>query len=202
MQPEANHELVERARHGDEQAAVRLVELHYARIYAFLRRLTSNDADAADLTQRTFSRAWPALPGFAGRSSVSSWLHGIAHHTYVDWMRSNHRTEARPEAWWADRPSAAEGPDAALQRTDLAKAVYAKVDRLEPSLRDTVHLHYYQGLTLQETADALQVASSTVKYRLRQALAELQQEFAADGNDNSAAEPLLHVRGSQSPECR
>jgi RNA polymerase sigma factor (sigma-70 family) len=54
------------------------------------------------------------------------------------------------------------------------------VDRLDPDLRESIHLHYYQGLTLQETADAMDVATSTVKYRLRQALDKLQREWAAD----------------------
>jgi RNA polymerase sigma factor (sigma-70 family) len=53
------------------------------------------------------------------------------------------------------------------------------VDELEPDLRHTVQLHYYQDLTLQETADALGVATSTVKYRLRQALTELQRKLTA-----------------------
>jgi len=74
------------------------------------------------------------------------------------------------------------GPDEAVARTDLAAALYASVDSLDPSLRDTVHLHYYQDLTLQETADAQGVATSTVKYRLRQALVELQKHFAQDRN--------------------
>jgi DNA-directed RNA polymerase specialized sigma24 family protein len=43
-------------------------------------------------------------------------------------------------------------------------------------------LHYYQALTLQETADAMGVATSTVKYRLRQALAELQRKLASEPN--------------------
>jgi len=84
-------------------------KLFYERIYAFLRRLAGNEADAADLTQRTFGRLWQALPTFARRSSVSSWIHGIAYHVYVDWRRAEHRSEARPEAWWA----ACRAPDAA-----------------------------------------------------------------------------------------
>ena len=61
-------------------------------------------------------------------------------------------------------------------------AVYGSVDELEPDLRQTVQLHYYQGLTLQETADALGVATSTVKYRLRQALTELQRKLDPEPN--------------------
>jgi RNA polymerase sigma-70 factor (ECF subfamily) len=77
MESDAN-QLAETARCGDRAAAAKLIELFYERIYAFLRRLAANDADAADLTQRTFGRVWQALPTFAGRSSVSSWMHSIA----------------------------------------------------------------------------------------------------------------------------
>jgi RNA polymerase sigma factor (sigma-70 family) len=56
------------------------------------------------------------------------------------------------------------------------------VDELEPDLRHTVQLHYYQDLTLQETADAMGVATSTVKYRIRQALAELQRRLTSQRN--------------------
>ena len=174
------HQLVEDARCGDPAAANQLIELFYERIYAFLRRLAGNDADAADLTQRTFGRVWQALSTFAGRSSVGSWIHGIAHHVYVDWRRADHRAEPRSSEWWADCPALGPAPDEAVARTDLAAALYASVDRLDPDLRATVHLHYYQDLTLEETAEAQGVATSTVKYRLRQALAELQKRFAQE----------------------
>ena len=173
-------QLVENARRGDKAAANQLIESFYERIYAFLRRLAANDADAADLTQRTFARVWQALPTFAGRSSFSSWLHGIAHHVYVDWRRANHRTEPRSDEWWSICASHEPAPDEIAARTDLAAQLFTCVDALDADVRDTIHLHYYQELTLQETADALGVATSTVKYRLRQALAELQKKVAED----------------------
>jgi len=179
MESQVN-QLVENARHSDEGAAGQLIELFYERIYAFLRRLTGNDADAADLTQRTFGRVWQALPTFTGRSSLASWMHGIAHHVYVDWRRADRPTESRSEEWWADCPAVERTPDETVARSDLAAVLYASVEKLDPDLRDAIHLHYYQGLTLQETADALDVATSTVKYRLRLALAELQKQLASD----------------------
>jgi RNA polymerase sigma-70 factor, ECF subfamily len=177
MEPDAN-QLVERARCGDRAAATRLIELFYERIFAFLRRLSANDADAADLSQRTFGRVWQALPSFAGRSSVASWMHSIAYHVYVDWRRANGHTEPRSNEWWATQPAPEALPDEVVAHADLAATVYGSVDKLEPDLRHTVHLHYYQDLTLDETADALGIATSTVKYRLRQALAELQRRLA------------------------
>jgi RNA polymerase sigma factor (sigma-70 family) len=125
-----------------------------------------------------------ALPTFADRSSFGSWLHGIAYHTYVDWSRRNRLTEPRSQEWWAHQVAAQPGPDEIALRNDLAATVYASVDQLAPDLRDTVHLHYYQELTLQETAEAMGVATSTVKYRLRQALDTLESKF------NSQPTPL------------
>lgn len=173
-------QLVEKARRGDKAAANQLIESFYARIYAFLRRLAANDGDAADLTQRTFCRVWQALPTFAGRSSFSSWIHGIAHHVYADWRRANHRTEPRSDEWWSTCASRDPAPDDIAARTDLAAKLFGCVDALDAEGRETIHLHYYQELTLQETADALGVATSTVKYRLRQALAELQKKANED----------------------
>jgi RNA polymerase sigma-70 factor (ECF subfamily) len=176
MEPDPN-QLVGKARSGDRAAATELIGLFYERIYAFLRRLTANDADAADLTQRTFARVWQALPTFAGRSSVSSWMHSIAYHAFVDWRRSDRHTEPRSREWWAARPAPEAMPDELVARTDMAAALYGSVDELEPDLRHTVQLHYYQDLTLQETADAMGVATSTVKYRLRQALVRLHVNY-------------------------
>lgn len=186
MQPE---QIVQRIRNGENSAAVELIDLFYQRIYAFLRRLAGNDADAADLTQRTFGRVWQALPRFSGRSSVGSWIHSIAYHTYVDWRRANHRIESRSPEWWAERVSPESRPDALAADRDLSARVYTLVDKLEPDLRATVHLHYYQELTLQETADAMNVATSTVKYRLRQALDELGKHLSTE-HDQPVTPPL------------
>lgn len=183
---------MELAQAGDTEAATRLIEAFYERLYAFLRRLAGNDAEAADLTQRTFARIWASLSSFAGRSSVSSWMHSIAYRTYVDWLRRNHRTEERSEAWWEACADPGTGPDEAAVANDLAVRLYAAVEELEPDLRATVHLRHYQGLSLEETAEALGVAESTVKYRLRQALAQLQRRLA--GEPSRITQPLNRTR--------
>ena len=179
MGPDAS-QLVRAFRSGHRTAAVQLIELFYGRIYNFLRRLTRNEADAADLTQQTFSRVWQGLDSFAERSSVSSWIHGIAYHVYVDWRRANGRTEARSTEWWEGHPSVGATPDEDAASADMKAMLYRHVEQLESDLHATVHCHYYQELTLQETADALGVATSTVKYRLRQALDELQRRLGTD----------------------
>jgi RNA polymerase sigma-70 factor (ECF subfamily) len=171
-------ELCQRARAGDFSAASELVTATYQRIYTYLRRLCGNDETAADLTQQTFSNLWNSLRNFDGRASFTTWLHRIAHNVYVDWRRKGNRLDAQSEEWWetcvADGPS----PFESASERDTAHQIYAAVEQLDHDQRVTVYLHYYQGLTLQETADALNIATSTVKYRLRQAFASLQSRMA------------------------
>jgi RNA polymerase sigma-70 factor (ECF subfamily) len=170
----SDEQLAQAVQAGDPAAATELVDRHYAAIYAFLRRLCGTDTEAADLTQRTFSRVWQAIAGFGGRSSLKSWLHGIARHVWLDWLRRNHHRETTAsEAWWDSLTDPAPGPDETASRTDLSATLYTAVDELPEELRTTVHLHYYQGLTLQETADSLEIATSTVKHRLRTAIRHL-----------------------------
>lgn len=182
------------AKAGDADAAEELITAYHARVFAFLRRLCGNESDAEDLTQRTFARVWTSLGSFAGRSSVSSWIHGIAHHVYLDWRRSDRRGEPQTDDWWASCPASGPGPAEIAVSADLASAAYAAVDRLDAESRSAVHLHYYQGLTLQETAEALDVSVGTVKNRLRSALEELQSRLGRESVVPPAPQP--HPRRS------
>src|SRR4029079_13993869 len=95
------------------------------------------------------------------------------------WRRASRPSDSRTDAWWDAHAAKEPPPDEIVARKDLQQAVYASVDALEPDLRDTIHLHYYQELTLQETADAMEVALSTVKYRQQQALNKLQKKLTS-----------------------
>src|SRR5215217_9229451 len=70
--------LLEAARRGDEDAYTRLVEAHRPELHAHCYRMLGSPADAEDALQETLLRAWRGLPGFAGRSSLRSWLYAIA----------------------------------------------------------------------------------------------------------------------------
>jgi RNA polymerase sigma-70 factor (ECF subfamily) len=170
--------LCERARKGDVAAASELVTLFYQRIFAYLRRLSGNDDDAADLTQKTFARTWQSLGSYQRRSSFSTWLHGIAHHVYLDWRRKGNRSDAQSDEWWEAQSDDAPSPFENTAERELARQLYCWVDELDDEKKQTVHLHYYQNLSLNETAEVLGVATSTVKYRLREALAFLRSRSA------------------------
>ena len=160
---------------GDPAAAAELIGLFYEKVFAYFRRLCGNDADAADLTQKSFLKAWSSLSSYEGRSSFSTWVHGIAHHVYVDWMRRAHRLDTRSVEWWNELATSSPSPFDSLAQSDLACRLYEAVDALDEPNRETVHLHYYQGLSLSETGQVLGIAISTVKYRLKQSLVLLRR---------------------------
>jgi RNA polymerase sigma-70 factor (ECF subfamily) len=162
--------LCNRARDGDLGAASELVSRFYQQIFAYFRRMSANDCDAADLTQKTFLKVWLSLASYGQRSSVSTWLHGIAHHVYVDWRRQRSSGDLHAEGWWEARVADDPTPYENASERDLANQLYNWVEQLEEEKREVVHLHYYQHLSLSEVAEALGIASSTVKYRLREAL--------------------------------
>ena len=165
--------LCARAKEGDSEAASELIALTYERIYAYLRRLSGSDEDAADLTQKTFFKAWVSLASYEGRSSFSTWLHGIAHHVYVDWRRKQNPNLPQTDEWWETRSAETNGPFQDTAERDIAARLFAVVERMEATMREIIHLHYYQGLSIAETSEALGIATSTVKYRLRGALDQL-----------------------------
>ena len=123
---------------GDRQAAERLVERTYRRVYSLLRRLCGDPDLAADLTQDTYRKAWDALPGFDRRSQFSTWLFRIAYTTFLNHLRRPRRLvplEEKHEVAVPDPgPAADEVVDRDLEGDRLRRAVLA----LPEDLRYTV----------------------------------------------------------------
>ena len=167
----------EQAAKGDLTAGSKLLREFYKPIFAYHRRLSQNHDDAADLTQITFSKVWSSIARFRGASSVSTWIHRIAYCTYVDWVRQSRPPTEQTEDWWSDIPAADPSPSDESADRETIRQLCRAVDKLPDEHRQAIHLHYYQGLSLTETCEVLDVPESTLKYRLRGALDELRRHF-------------------------
>ena len=167
------------AQDGDMRAASKLVERFYQKVYAYLRRLSRSASHAQDLTQETFRRLWSSLENYRGECTFSTWIYRIAYSVYVDWLREKGRPIDKSDAWWDSRADDNPGPHEHAEDRQMAERLYRVVDQLEEGDKQLIHLHFYQGLSLRETASVLDEAASTVRYRFRRAMGKLRSEISA-----------------------
>jgi RNA polymerase sigma-70 factor (ECF subfamily) len=188
--------LWKRAKKADKDAACELLRIHYADVYSYLRRLCGSQQEAEDLTQQTFLKVWSSLDSFAGRSKFSTWLYKIAHNTYVDWRRENVGiNQDCSDQWWAECIDKNPGPLVNVAERQLALLLYETVEHLDEDKRNVVHLHYYQGLSIRETSKVLGIASSTVKYRLREVLKILRVKVGVERNELNLEQTIPVAKG-------
>ncbi len=168
--------LVQRARRGDAEAFGDLVRAYQHRIVNFTRTLVSDAADAEDVAQDAFLRAYRGLGGFRGGSSFKTWLYQIATNTARTHLaRRRDRPEqaagdpaATPEAF--GQPSTGEDVEAAvIHRDRLDRALQA----LPEDMRAAVVLRDVEGLDYVEIARALGVPLGTVESRIFRGRARL-----------------------------
>jgi RNA polymerase sigma-70 factor (ECF subfamily) len=145
------------------------------RVYALAFRLTGQDAEARDVVQDVFLRAFRRIHRFQGRSALGSWLHRITVNTAIDRHRHAARRPAAPLEDEGIPTSPLPGrtteppPEDRAQRHELARRVRDLVADLSPVLAAVVVLRYGEGLAYDEIARTLDIPVGTVKSRLNRA---------------------------------
>jgi RNA polymerase sigma-70 factor (ECF subfamily) len=185
VEPDDDATFVTRAQSGDLRAYDELVIRHRGRIFAMVRNMIHNEADAWDLSQEVFVKAWQALPKFEAKARFSTWLFRIAHNVVYDWTRKRKiesagefndeifdRDQIDPQASTA--PSGAEAPDASMEHGELRLKIQTALFKLSPEHRESVVLKDVQGLSYKEIADAMDCSIGTVMSRLFYARQKLQ----------------------------
>jgi RNA polymerase sigma-70 factor (ECF subfamily) len=184
-----DRQLVDRARSGESDAFGTLVRRHQKRIFRLAFHLVKSGAEAEDVTQETFVRAYQALARFDGRSEPFTWLYRIAVNLSLNHLRSrkSSRTSAssddpRVEALLQDtRPGSGASPaDAALQR-EHARALCEGIDALSDTLRTTLILVCVDGLGHEEASRVLGCPEGTVAWRVHEARRKLKEFLAERG---------------------
>lgn len=135
------------------------------RIYALCLRMCGDPAQAEDLTQDVFVRAWKSIDSFRGESQVSTWLHKLAVNICINWLARGGRRGKR--SVFLDDVSVIEEPEQAdlEQRMDLQQAI----GTLPPGARAVFVLHDVEGYRHEDIARISGVAVGTVKAQLHRA---------------------------------
>lgn len=183
--PDDDVRLVICAQGGDMRSFDTLVTRHRGRIYAMIRNMIHHEADAWDLSQEVFIKAWQALSRFEAKARFSTWLYRIAHNVVCDWMRKRRIEsigELNDEVFERERidpaaqavPEGGEGPDELLAHAELRVKIEAALARLSPEHREVVLLKDVQGLAYKDIAEVMECSIGTVMSRLFYARQKLQ----------------------------
>jgi len=168
-----DEQLVERAQGGDPRAFELLVRKYQHKIVQLVSRLVG-DADAPDVAQESFIRAWRALNGFRGQSAFYTWLYRIGINTAKNHLVSRSRRPADQDIDIADAElyghtehlSDVDTPEAALLTDEIRDAVTATIAKLPADLRKAITLRELEGLSYEEIAEVMECPIGTVRSRI------------------------------------
>ncbi len=191
--PAEERELVLAARRGSEEAFRALVERYHARLYETVLRIVKERADAEEITQETFFRAWRNLKSFQFDSALYTWLYRIAVNAAVDFSkrrrRRGHLSIDEEGSTVAGSLRGHEPPPAARpERSEAVALVRAAVDDLPEPFKTILVLREYGELSYEQLAEVLDVPKGTVESRLFRARMRLRDWLVAKLGEEGAAD--------------
>jgi len=194
-------ELVRRFNAGDESAFVEIITRHRRKIFSVALGHLRNHADAEEITQDTFIRAYRGLANFRGESSLACWLHRIVFNLSRNrygyfFRRHRHETSSLDCAFSHDNATAigdlvaSEAPDPAREETnrEFNAQVQACMAKLSERQRKILTQRNQLNHSYDKIADTLGITSGTVKSRIARARNKLRILLAESYHDSTAAD--------------
>jgi RNA polymerase sigma-70 factor (ECF subfamily) len=177
---------IELLKKQDREAFAQLVDLTSAPIYRLALRMLNDEQDAEDVLQETFIKAYQALPGFEGRSSLKTWLFRIATNEALMLLRKRKPQQAVMEIDREDEEVEEPKeivdwcciPEPELMTLETRKKLEEAASHLSEGLRAVFLLRDVEGLSGEETAAILNVSVDVVKTRLLRARLKLREELS------------------------
>jgi RNA polymerase sigma-70 factor (ECF subfamily) len=178
-------DVVTRAKTRSEAAFKQLVDHYERRAFRLAWKITSNHEDAEDVVQNAFVKAFQNLPDFRGDSRFYTWLVRITINEALMKIRRRRSNEVSiDESKEPDDTSVpieikdqAANPEERYLQHEVQRILAATINELEPPYRAVLQLRDVEGLSTEQTAQALDLTSSAVKARLRRARMKLRESL-------------------------
>ncbi len=185
MAKNTDQRLVERTQQGDKTAFDLLVLKYQHKIVKLVMRYVRDPAEAQDVAQEAFIKAYRALPKFRGDSAFYTWLYRVAINTAKNYLVSMNR---RPLEYDLDTQEGEgytvhanlrdeDSPDRVLQREELRDTVEQAIAALPEELRTAITLREIDGLSYEEIAQAMVCPVGTVRSRIFRAREAIDQRI-------------------------
>jgi RNA polymerase sigma-70 factor, ECF subfamily len=178
-------DLVDRAKAGDLDAFESLTARYEQRVYSLAMRILRHKQDAEDVTQQTFLSALENLDGFRGEARFSTWLLRIASHAALKIIRKRQglRTVSLEEATEPNEADKIPHPEyiadwkqtELVERREIQGLLDEALARLDEKHRMVFLLRDVEGLSVRETAEALELSEANTKVRLLRARLQLRE---------------------------
>ena len=188
---ETDEALFERVRTGDARAFDTLYDRHAAPLFGFVRARLGSAAEAEDVLQEAYVRAYARLADLADGAALGAWLARIVANEALGRLRATtrvvsldaFRVKAEPDGMEEpehDRASDLPDPERLAASGELRRLLEAAVDALPAEFRTVFVLREVEGLSTAETAACLGLRPETVKTRLHRARRQLQERLAGE----------------------
>ena len=170
----ADKEIIERVKNGDKKAYDLLVLKYQQRVINLISRFVKNYADALDISQETFIKAYKALPNFRGESAFYTWLYRIAVNTAKNHLTVQSRKITKSDYDVAEIEQI-EGnmtlteqttPENLLIKDELQDIVLNTIENLPEDLKSAIMLREIEGLSYEEIAAVMECPVGTVRSRI------------------------------------
>lgn len=200
MEGWTDEEVIERVKAGDTALYEIVMRRYNQRLYRVARAILHDDAEAEDVMQDAYVRAYQHLSQFAGRAPFSAWLTRIAVNEALARLRSRSRTGQLEEAeqegeFFMTMAETSPDPEQGASRAELGHLLEEAVLGLPQQFRAVVILRDVEELTTSETAVALDLSEENVKVRLHRGHALLRGWlFNRVGAEAKNAFPFMGVR--------
>jgi RNA polymerase sigma-70 factor (ECF subfamily) len=172
---EADLILVERVQSGDREAFGLLVAKYQRRLLRLVMRLVRDSAEAEDVTQEAFIKAYRALPNFRGESAFYTWLYRIGVNTAKSWLQTRGKRVPLvseiidPEDGNVEDTGLLfndETPERVLMSKQIGETVSDAMDALPEELRTAISLREIDGMTYEDIAETMGCPVGTVRSRI------------------------------------
>jgi RNA polymerase sigma-70 factor (ECF subfamily) len=173
-----DEEVVARVLAGDISIFEILMRRYNQRLFRVARAILADDSEAQDVMQEAYMRAFRELATFRGEARFSTWLTRIACHEALARARKRRRLVPIQQGEGGgppDVPSQTSSPERELENRELQAILRKAVEVLPDPLRTVFCLREIEGLSTEETADALALTVENVRVRLHRAKRGLRQ---------------------------
>lgn len=179
-----DHSTIRAVLAGDKDAYALLVQRHSQTVFRVAFRITGNEADAEEVVQETFLRAYQKLPDFQSRSNFGTWIYRIAVNCALDLVKRRDSSNALsvaedpdPERMEIQVADKAAGPDRLLLSREIDERQELAMRGLSVTERTAFVLRHMEERSTEEIAEVLAIAPNSAKQAVFRAVQKLRREL-------------------------